>query len=76
MIEIGNRAKHLKYIGQSTLKTKKAERGWFSDVTILDISECGKYVKLRGKISWGGYHSFWCERKSLNEDLFKKVENK
>jgi hypothetical protein len=68
MIKIGYYAKyHGKIDGVYIGKGLRPSR--WSFVTILDVN--GAYVKIRGKISWGGWHVVWVNGRDLRESAFR-----
>jgi len=56
------------------LPWRKASRGSqsFHEVSVVDVSECGKYIKLRGRISFGGIRSDWYSKADIIKLNYEK----
>lgn len=60
MLNIGDKAHYLGEIPGATLTGKHT---YWNDAVVMDLSACGKFVRIRARPSWGRkLHSFWCKR--------------
>ena len=74
MLKVGDKAHYLGRIPGVRIGSGCRTSVW-NDVVILEDEYSGRYLKIRGRISWGGVHTIWVVRSDLDESCFLKKRN-